>query len=104
MKQLKVGNIVCTVFLGEVHRCEVIEMTEKDMYKLRTESGTILPSVQWKKQMKKDSPWHIVALLDATTNVKSTKSKDTIQNTIDKIELAIAIKKQKEFVQGAVKR
>jgi hypothetical protein len=104
MKKLKVGNIVCAVFLGEVHRCEVIEITEKDMYKLRTESGTILPSVQWKKQMKKDSPWHIVALLDATTTVKSSKSKDTNQNTMDKTELDIAIKKQKDFVQGVVKK
>jgi len=104
MKKLKVGNIVCAVFLGEVHRCEVIEITEKDMYKLRTESGTILPSVQWKKHMKKNSPWYIEALLDATTTVKSDKTKDTKQNTTDKNKLDIAIKKQKDFVRGAVKR
>ena len=104
MKKLKVGNIVSAVFLGEVHKCKVTEVTQKDMYKLRTESGTILPSVQWKSLMKKNSPWYIEALIDATTNVKSSKSKDTIQNTIDKTELDIAIKKQKDFVQGAVKK
>ena len=104
MKKLKVGNIVSAVFLGEVHKCEIIEVTEKDMYKLRTESGTILPSVQWMKLMKKNSPWYIEALIDATTNVKSDKSKDTKQNTTDQDELEKAIKKQKDFVRGAVKK
>jgi hypothetical protein len=104
MKKLKIGNIVSAAFLGEVHRCEVIEITEKDMYKLRMESGTILPSVQWKKQMKKNSPWHIIALLDSTTIVKSTKSKDTNKNTTNKIQLENAIKNQKDFIRGAVKK
>jgi len=104
MKKLKVGNIVSAVFVGEVHKCEVIEITEKDIYKLRTESGTILPTVQWKKQMKKNSPWYIEALLDSTTTVKSTKSKDTSKNTTDKIELEKAIKNQKDFIRGAVNR
>jgi len=103
-KKLKVGNIVSAVFLGEVHKCEVTEVTEKDMYKLRTESGTILPSVQWRKHMKKDSPWYIEALIDSTINVKSDKTKDTSQNTTDKVELEKAIKNQKDFIRGAVKR
>lgn len=103
MKKLKVGNIVSAVFLGTTYTCEVIEVTEKNVYKLRMKSGTILPSVQWKKQMKKDSPWHIVSLLDATTNVKLTKSKDTRQNTSENISLEKAIKKQKDFIRGAVK-
>jgi hypothetical protein len=104
MKKLKVGNIVSAVFLGEVYKCEVIEITAKDMYKLRTSSGTILPSVQWKKLMKKNSPWYIESLISATTNVKSSKSKDTSKNTTNKNELKKAIKTQKEFIRGAVKK
>ena len=104
MKKLKIGNIVSAVFLGATYTCEVIEITEKDVYKLRMKSGTILPSVKWKKQMKKDSPWHIVALLEATTNVKLTKSKDTRKNTTDNVELKCAIKEQKAFIRGAVKK
>ncbi|MBC8305344.1 MAG: hypothetical protein H8E55_57475 [Pelagibacterales bacterium] len=104
MKKLKVGNIVSAIFLGVVYKCEVIEVTEKDMYKLRTTSGMILPSVQWKKLMKKNSPWYIEALISTTTNSKSIKSKDTMQNTTDKVELKKAIKNQKNFIRGQVKK
>jgi hypothetical protein len=66
MKKLEVGNIVNAVFLGVTHRCEVVEVTEKHKYKLRMKSGTLLPSVPWKKHMHKDSPWHILSLIDDT--------------------------------------
>ncbi len=104
MKKLKVGNIVSTVFLGEVYECEVIEVTEKDMYKLRTSTGTILPSVQWKKQSKKNSPWYIESIIDSKTIVKSKKSKDTRPDTMDKNKLKDAIQKQEDFIRGQVKK
>jgi len=64
MKKLKVGDAVNAVFLGKTYPSEVIEVTGKGLYKLRTKCGTILPSVQWKKQMQKNSPWHILSLID----------------------------------------
>mgnify|MGYP003121161584 CR=1 FL=1 len=64
MKKLKVGDAVNAIFLGKAYISEVIEVTGKDIYKLRTSCGTILPSVQWKKQMQKDSPWHILSLIN----------------------------------------
>ena len=108
MKKLKVGNIVRAVFLGTPGPCEVIEVTDKHLYKLRMKSGTILPGVTWFKKLsakeKKNKPWYIEALIDDTTNVKLTKSKDTSKNTTNNNELKKAIKNQKEFVRGTIKR
>jgi hypothetical protein len=108
MKKLKIGNIVRAVFLGTPEPCEVIEVMDKHLYKLRMKSGTILPGVTWYKKLsakeKKSKPWYIEALINDTTNVKLTKSKDTSKNTTNKNELDKAIKKQKEFIRGAVKK
>ena len=108
MKKLKVGNIVRAVFLGTPEPYEVIEVTDKHLYKLRSKSGTILPGVTWYKKLsekeKKSKPWYIEALINNTTNVKLTKSKDTSKNTTNKNELDKAIKSQKDFIRGAVKK
>jgi hypothetical protein len=74
MKKLKIGNIVRAVFLGTPEPCEVIEVMDKHLYKLRMKSGTILPGVTWYKKLsakeKKSKPWYIEALINDTTNVK----------------------------------
>jgi len=63
MKKLKLGDIVEAVFIGERSECEVIEIIDKHTYKLRMNSGTILPGVTWEKLLVKDKPWHIVKYL-----------------------------------------
>lgn len=108
MKRLKVGDIVLAVFLGTPNKCEVIEVIDKQLYKLQMESGTILPGVTWYKKLsakeKKTKPWYIEALIDDTTNIKLTKSNDTSKNTTNKTDLEKAIKTQKDFIRGAVKK
>ena len=65
LRQLKIGDRVNAFFLGSPLECEVIEIVEKDLYKLKSKSGTILPNVKWKKKCavnKKGeitSPWYI---------------------------------------------
>ena len=97
MKKLKLGDIVEAVFLGEVSECEVIEITDKQLYKLRMKSGTILPSVTWKKLLIKDKPWHIVKYL------KHNKSKVIEKEKVQKVDLDKAIQKQKHFIRGNIK-
>jgi len=68
MKKLKLGDKVIAKFLGSPHNCTVIEIIDKETYKLKTVHGTILPSCKWEKKSTKDkkgkiiSPWYIVAL------------------------------------------
>ena len=68
MKKLKLGDNVIARFLGEIFKCEVIKVVDKDTYHLLTKQGTTLPSVQWKdkcevnKKGKILSPWHIEKL------------------------------------------
>ena len=97
MKKLKLGDIVEAVFLGEVSECEVIEITDKQLYKLRMKSGTILPSVTWKKLLIKDKPWHIVKYL------KHIKPKVQKDNKINRSDLENAIQKQKHFIRRSIK-
>lgn len=65
MKKLKIGDRVIARFLGEPQVCEVIEVIDKETYKLQTRRGTILPSTKWKKKCQVDkkgkitSPWYI---------------------------------------------
>ena len=105
MKKLKIGDIVSAKFLGTTYKCVVIEVTDKNIYKLRMKySDTILPSAQWKKHSKKGAPWFIESLIESKTNVKSTKSKDIKKNTTDKKKLKKAIENQKKFVSGKLSK
>jgi len=104
MKHLKLGDIVEAVFLGEVSECEVIEITDKKkkLYKLRMNSGTILPSVTWYKNLdakqKKNKPWHIVKYL------RHTKIKVQKDASINRSDLDQAIDKQRKFIRGEIKK
>ncbi len=102
MKKLKVGDIVVAVFLGTPGECEVIEVTDKQLYKLRMKSGTILPGVTWYKlldaKQKKNKPWHIVKYIG------HTKSKVSEKDNIQKADLEKAMRKQKDFLGGNIKK
>ena len=101
MKHLKVGDIVGAVFLGTPEECEVIEITDKQLYKLRMKSGTILPSVTWLKlldaKQKKNKPWHILKYIG------HKKPKVIEKDNIQKPDLDKAIQKQKHFIRGNIK-
>jgi len=98
MKKLKIGDIVEAVFLGESSECEVIEITDKHLYKLQMRSGTILPTVTWKKLLVKDKPWHIVKYL---RHIKPKVQKD---NKIQRSDLDQAIEQQRKFIRGEIKK
>ena len=101
-KKLILGDIVQAYFLGSPEVCEVIKVIDKNSYKLRMKSGTILPGVNWKKDMDKKSPWYINAYIGHNDVAKLTEGQYTSKNTTNKSELDIAIKKQKKFVKGKV--
>jgi hypothetical protein len=104
-KKLKIGDIVRAYFLGSDDIYRVIEVTDKNTWKLKcVRSGTILPSVKWKKDMDKKSVWYIDEYLSHNDVPKSTEGQNTSKNTTNKIELDKAIKKQKEFINGDVKK
>ena len=104
MKHLKIGDIVGAVFLGSACECEVIEIVDKKKksYKLRMKSGTILPGVTWYKlldaKQKKNKPWHIVKYIG------HTKSKVSEKDNIQKADLEKAMRKQKDFLGGNIKK
>ena len=68
MRRLKIGEKVVASFLGSEQDGIVIEIVDKDTYKVQTRSGTILPSCMWEKKAPKNkkgkitSPWYIVKL------------------------------------------
>ena len=103
MKHLKVGDIVIAVFLGTEDRCEVIEIVDKKKksYKLKMQSGTILPGVTWLKNLddkqKKKTPWYIVKYIG------HTECKVIEKDSIQKSDLDKAIAKQKKFLRGDIK-
>ena len=101
MKKLKIGDIVIAVFLGTSSECEVIEILDKHLYKLRMKCGTILPGVTWLKNLdakqRKNKPWHLVKY------VGHTKSKVIEKDNIQKADLDKAIAKQKKFLRGDIK-
>ncbi len=110
-KKLKVGDRVEAVFLGSSYSTVVIEVVEKNQYKLRTDTGTILPYVTWKELMKPECPWHITKKLPDVNTPKTTVDKNTKKHTTkkkkstkDTKELKDAIKKQKDFIRGKVKK
>jgi len=101
-KKLKIGDIVEAYFLGSPARCSVIEVVARNLYKLRTRTGTVLPNVTWKVDMDKKSPWYIHAYIGHNVVPKLTEDQNTSQNTTNKKELDKAIKKQKKFIKGTV--
>jgi hypothetical protein len=104
-KKLKIGDVVRAYFLGTDDIYRVIEVTDKNTWKLKCEkSGTILPSVKWKKDMDKKSVWYIDEYLGHKAVPKSTEDQNTSKNTTDKIELDIAIKKQRKFIKGKISK
>ena len=52
--KLEVGDEVVAKFLGAPHNCVVIEIVDRHTYKLKTPSGTILPSAKWEDKTAKD--------------------------------------------------
>ena len=104
-KKLKIGDIVRASFVGAKDIYRVIEVTDKNEWKLKcVRSGTILPGVKWKVDMDKKSPWYIHEYLGHETIPKSTEDNNTKPNTTEKTELDAAIKKQKKFISGEIKK
>ena len=102
-RKLKIGDLVRAYFLGTDDIYQVIMIIDKNTYKIKcVKSGTILPSVKWKKDMDKKSVWYIDDLVGHNELPKSTEDQNTSKNTTDKIELDKAIKKQKKFIKGKV--
>ena len=100
-RKLKIGDLVRAYFLGTDDIYQVIMIIDKNTYKIKcVKSGTILPSVKWKKDMDKKSVWYIAEYLGHKALPKSTEDKITIKNTTKKTELDAAIKKQKKFIDG----
>lgn len=68
MKKLKIGDRVIARFLNIEKYCEVIEVTSKDKYKIKSTDGTVFPNAMWKKKSPVDkkgkiiSPWYIEQL------------------------------------------
>jgi hypothetical protein len=102
MKKLKLGDIVEAVFLGTPEECEVIEITDKQLYKLRMKSGTILPGVTWLKlldaKQKKNKPWHILKYIG------HKEPKVIEKDNIQKSDLDKHFQKQKNFIRGEIKK
>ena len=104
-KKLKLGDTVLASFLGTTSLYSVIEVLDKITYKLKcVHSGTILPTVRWKKDMDKKSVWYIDAYISHNNVAKSTEDQNTSKNTTEKDELDIAIKKQEKFIDGKLNK
>ena len=104
-KKLKIGDIVSAYFVGASDVYRVIEVTDKNAWKLEcVKSGTILPSVKWEQDKDKKSPWYIYEYVGHETIVKSTEDINTNKNTLEKTELSAAIEKQKKFINGDIQQ
>ena len=104
-KKLKIGDTVLASFLSTTSLYSVIEVLDKITYKLKcVHSGTILPTVRWKKDMDKKSVWFIESYVGSTEAGKLTEDKITRKHTTDKTELKEAIEKQKKFTKGNIER
>jgi len=104
-RKLKIGDLVRAYFLGTDDIYQVIMVIDKNTYKIKcVKSGTILPSVKWKKDMDKKSVWYIDDLVGHKDMPKSPEDQNTSQNTTDKSELEKAIKKQKKFIKGKISK
>jgi hypothetical protein len=64
--RLAVGDKVVVMFLGIPYNGVVTVVREKDLYKVTTLGGTVLPSCRWEDKSPKDkkgkiiSPWYII--------------------------------------------
>jgi len=104
-KKLKLGDVVQVNFIGSNYICEIIDVVDKITYKARNiKTGVIIPNLRWKAHMDKKSVWFINALIPGKATVKSTRSIDTRKKTTIKKKLDQAIKKQKDFIKGNVKK
>ena len=104
-KKLKLGDIVRVNFIGSTYVCEITEVVDKTTYKARNmKTGVIIPNLRWKVHKDKKSVWFIEALVPGKTTAKSTRSIDTRKQTTKKSELDQAIKKQKDFIKGNIKK
>jgi len=104
-KKLKIGNLIRVNFIGSNYICEVTEVVDKTTYKARNiKTGVIIPNLRWKAHKDKKSVWFIEAFISDTPGAKSTRSIDTRKKTTKKSELDQAIKKQKDFIKGNVKK
>jgi len=104
-KKLKIGDTVLASFLSTTSLYSVIEVLDKITYKLKcVRSGTILPTVKWKKDMDKKSVWFIDSYVGTTDVDKLTEDKITSEHTTDKTELDNAIEKQKKFTKGNINK
>ena len=104
-KKLNIGDTVIASFLSTTSLYSVIEVLDKITYKLKcVQSGTILPSVKWKKDMDKKSVWFIESYVGSNDASKLTEDKITIKHTTDKVELKEAIEKQKKFTKGTINK
>lgn len=110
-RKLKVGDQVKCKFLGTEYIAEVIEVTSPGKYKLRYSAWgqrpTILPNAEWynpkdKKAVK--NPWHIHEYLGSKEPLKTEVKLDIQPETTSKKELKKAIKKQKDFIRGNIKK
>ena len=59
-KTLKKGNKVIALFLGTKHTCTVVEVIDKNVYKLESTTGTILTQAQWGQHLTEYTPWYII--------------------------------------------
>ena len=85
----------------------VIEITSPNQYKIKLEDGIILPKSEWydptdKKHAAK--PWHIHEYIGCNELDKTRLNSGITKDTLDKNELKNAIKKQKNFIRGKVKK
>ena len=106
-KKLKIGDQVMCRFLGGKRFGIVIEITSPNQYKIKLEDGIILPKSEWydptdKKHAAK--PWHIHEYIGCNELDKTRLNSGITKDTLDKNELKNAIKKQKNFIRGKVKK
>tara|TARA_S200002703_G_C3643450_1_gene197518 strand:- start:228 stop:572 length:345 start_codon:yes stop_codon:yes gene_type:complete len=110
-RKLKVGDRVMCKFLGEECNAVVIEVTSPGKYKLQYHKygprPTILPNAQWYNPKDKKAaagPWHIHEYLGSNEGLKTKGNTDKAKPTTIKNELKDAIKKQKDFIRGNIKK
>jgi hypothetical protein len=109
-KKLKVGDQVLCKFLGASHKAVVTEVTSPGKYKLRYYAHgtyTNLPNAEWYNAKDKKAaakPWHIHEYLGSKEPLKTEIKSDIQPKTTSKKELKKAIKKQKDFIRGNIKK
>jgi len=110
-KKLKIGDRVYCKFLGNEYIAVVIEVSSPGKYKLQYHCygprPTILPNAEWYNSKDKKAaakPWAIHEYIDSNGSSKTIGNTGTVAPTTTKKELDVAIKKQKAFVRGKIKK